>query len=63
MLSRKILAIFIVTAALFGCSRNESHQAPAEEHHDGEANVVHLDAEQQQKAGIKIAPVISRALQ
>lgn len=63
---RKLVFILILmlVAAMFGCSKTESQQAPAEEHHDGETtNVVHLDAEQQQKAGIKIAPVVSRALQ
>lgn len=66
MLSRKFvfILIFLLAAAMFSCSKTENQQAPAEEHHDGEAaNVVHLDAEQQQKAGIKIEPVVSRALQ
>ncbi|MGH7599158.1 MAG: efflux RND transporter periplasmic adaptor subunit [bacterium] len=68
MFSRKFFFILITAAAILGCGHKEGSEEAAkaeatEEHHDGEANVVHLDAEQQQKAGIKIAPVISRALQ
>jgi len=63
------ILILLMAAAILGCGQKEGSEEAgkaeaAEDPRDGAAaNVVRLDAEQQQKAGIKIEPVASRALQ
>lgn len=66
MFSRKTFLVFMLAAATFACGRNENQeqQAQAEEGEDHKASdVVRLDAEQQQKAGIKIETIQLRSLQ
>jgi Cu(I)/Ag(I) efflux system membrane fusion protein len=63
------ISILMMAAVILGCgqkggSEETAKAEAAEDPRDGAAaNVVRLDAEQQQKAGIKIEPVASRALQ
>jgi Cu(I)/Ag(I) efflux system membrane fusion protein len=63
MLSRKIFFILMLAAALFGCGGKESQEEPAKGTGHEATNVVRLDAEQQQKAGIKIETIQLRSLQ
>jgi len=62
MQSRKIFLFLMLAFALFGCGGKESQEKPAEGADHEAANVVRLDAEQQQKAGIKIETVELRPL-
>ncbi len=64
MLSREIFFLLILVVALFGCGEKQNQEKPAEgaDHKAEAANVVHLDAEQQQKAGIQIETVGLRPL-
>lgn len=64
MLSRKIFFLLILVIALFGCGEKQNQEESAEgaDHKAEAVNVVHLDAEQQQKAGIKIETVALRPL-
>jgi RND family efflux transporter MFP subunit len=70
----KTFFVLLVAAALFACGEKQNTEESAKDGHSesaqqgeeaghGDENVIHLDAEQQQKAGIKIEPVVSRALQ
>lgn len=63
MLSRKMIVLLTLTAALFGCGKKESQEDPAERANHEAANIVRLDAEQQQKAGIQIETLELRPLQ
>lgn len=65
MLFRKFFLFLMLAVALFGCGEKQNQEEPAEgaDHKAEAANVVHLDAEQQQKAGIKIETIRLRSLQ
>jgi RND family efflux transporter MFP subunit len=70
----KTFFVLLLAAALFACGEKQNTEGSAKDGHadstqqdeeagHAEEGIVRLDAEQQQKAGIKIEPVVSRALQ
>ncbi len=63
MQSQKIFLFLMLAVALFGCGGKESQEEPAKGADHEATNVVRLDAEQQQKAGIKIETIQLRPLQ
>ena len=63
MLPLKFFFMLILAVALLGCGKQESREETAESLDHETADVVRLDAEQQQKAGIKIETVGLRPLQ
>ncbi|MGH7494371.1 MAG: efflux RND transporter periplasmic adaptor subunit [bacterium] len=74
MLSKKVFFLLLLAAALFACGEKQNTEEAAKDGHaessehgeeagHGDENIVRLDAEQQQQAGIKIESVELRPLQ
>lgn len=65
----KTCFVLLLAVALFACGEKHNTEESAKDvhaessGHSGEENIVRLDAEQQQKAGVKIEPVTMRSLQ